>query len=183
MSKRFEITVRILLYIHSCCFFCYICLFNIKWSGVLLVIILNSTFGYTAALFNNSEGYNIANNPNTFQSTLFDTEIFNYIGIKFVRDTVKYDHYYTVGQDGIYLVIASINFDDRINSTRSLYGRLERNSNIHYRQVRTIGKYTGADYIFCCDFKKNDEMRFKVLQNGGDNITTSNECKLIIIKL
>ena len=70
----------------------------------------------------------------------------------YTYDNTNYLHYFTVPEDGVYLIHALINFTDGISKSMSLYGRIERNGNEQSRQPKTIGGYAGANYIFLYPF-------------------------------
>lgn len=101
----------------------------------------------------------------------------------YTYDNTNYLHYFTVPEDGVYLIHALINFADGISGLMSLYGKIERNGNEQSRQPKTIRSYAGANYIFLCPFSAGDTLRFTVSQNSGSTIKTSGGCRLNIVKI
>lgn len=136
-----------------------------------------------AAVYRNSGAYNIASNGSVFQGTDFGTRVHDDIGLKYTYDTKNYQHYFTVPEDGVYLIHALIDFTDGVSKPMSLYGRIERNGVEQSRQPKTIGGYAGANYIFLYPFSAGDTLRFTVCQNSGATIKTSGECRLNIVKI
>ena len=136
-----------------------------------------------AAIYRNSGPYNIASNGSVFQGTDFGTKVHDDIGLKYTYDSTTYLHYFTVPEDGVYLIHALITFTDGISKSMSLYGRIERNGNEQSRQPKTIGGYAAADYIFLYPFSAGDTLRFTVCQSSGTTIKTSGDCRLNIVKI
>lgn len=136
-----------------------------------------------AAVYRNSGPYNIASNGSSFQGTDFGTKVYDDIGLKYTYDNTNYLHYFTVPEDGIYLIHALINFTDGVSKSMSLYGRIERNGNEQSRQPKTIGGYAGANYIFLYPFSAGDTLRFTLCQSSGSTIKTSGDCRLNIVKI
>lgn len=83
------------------------------------------------------------------------------IGLKYTYDSTTHLHYFTVPEDGVYLIHALITFTDGISKSMSLYGRIERNGNEQSRQPKTVGGYAAADYIFLYPFSAGDTLRFQ----------------------
>ena len=174
MSKRFEITVRILLYIHSCCFFCYICLFNVKWSGVVLVIILNSTLGKSAVFNCSSNWYNCNNSNENYNGTAWDNCIFNSLCVNYIPDTSTYKHGFEVPYDGIYRIDIVMQFREGDTIPQcALVGKLTKNNIDQSTQAYLISSYCGANFIFVNEASKGDIFRFLLLQNSGKSIKVS----------
>ena len=136
-----------------------------------------------AAVYRNSGPYNIASNGSSFQGTDFGAKVYDDIGLKYTYDNTNYLHYFTVPEDGIYLIHALINFTDGVSKSMSLYGRIERNGNEQSRQPKTIGGYAGANYIFLYPFSAGDTLRFTLCQSSGSTIKTSGDCRLNIVKI
>lgn len=136
-----------------------------------------------AAVYRNSGPYNIASNGSSFQGTDFGTKVHDDIGLMYTYDSTNYLHYFTVPEDGVYLIHALINFADGISGLMSLYGKIERNGNEQSRQPKTIRSYAGASYIFLYPFSAGDTLRFTVCQNSGSTIKTSGGCRLNIVKI
>lgn len=136
-----------------------------------------------AAVYRNSGPYNIASNGSSFQGTDFGTKLHDDIGLMYTYDNTNYLHYFTVPEDGIYLIHALINFTDGVSKSMSLYGRIERNGIEQSRQPKTIGGYAGANYIFLYPFSAGDTLRFTLCQSSGSTIKTSGDCRLNIVKI
>lgn len=67
----------------------------------------------------------------------------------YTYDNTNYLHYFTVPEDGVYLIHALINFADGISGLMSLYGKIERNGNEQSRQQKPLEVTLGQIISFC----------------------------------
>lgn len=128
------------------------------------------------AMYNCNDDWTVAKSNDCTEGTAWHNQIWDDIGLTYVKDTSTYQNYFICPSSGILLVHCALLCNDRGPSSSTMIAvKLLRNDITQYTLYGRLQQYRSTSFLYFQKVSKGDKLKLLAAQNSADYLTVNGQ--------